>query len=76
MPTQDEKILLTTLFCRSKDGGTIAPDWDDSREAELRGQFEVGLTIADRYLLKKQLGNGSMGRVFLANDLRLDRPVA
>lgn len=76
MPAQDEKHLSTFLFCRSNDDGSIAPDWDDSREAELRGQFEVGLTVADRYLLKTKLGDGSMGRVFLAKDLRLDRPVA
>jgi serine/threonine protein kinase len=76
MPTQDQDILSTLLFCRTSDDGTIAPDWSDSREAELRGRFEVGLTVADRYLLRKKLGDGSMGRVFLASDLRLDRPVA
>ena len=54
----------------------IAPEWDDSRDAELAGQFEVGLTVGDRYFLKEKLGQGSMGRVFLAIDLRLDRPVA
>src|SRR3972149_9571293 len=76
MPVQDEENLSTPLLCRSNEDGTIAPDWDNFREAELQGQFEVGLTVADRYFLKKKLGDGSMGRVFLANDLRLDRPVA
>lgn len=66
----------TLLFCRSTDAGLITPAWDESCEAELRGQFEVGLTVADRYLLQKRLGGGAMGRVFLAKDLRLDRPVA
>src|SRR3989304_7471554 len=76
MPVKDEENLSTTLFCRSNEDGPSAPDWDNFREAELQGQFEVGLTVADRYFLKKKLGDGSMGRVFLANDLRLDRPVA
>ncbi len=40
------------------------------------GNFEVGLTVADRYFLTERLGDGAMGRVFLAKDLRLDRPVA
>jgi hypothetical protein len=77
MSSPDEaKMLSTFLFCRSTGDGTIAPDWDDTRETELRGCFEVGLTIAERYLLEKKLGKGAMGRVFLAKDLRLDRPVA
>ncbi len=76
MPIDDERVRATLLFCRSQNDGTIAPDWGNSREAELHGQFEVGLTVADRYFLKGTLGDGSMGRVFLANDLRLDRPVA
>lgn len=76
MPAQDEEILSTFLFSRSTDNGSIAPDWDDAREEELRGRFEVGLTVAGRYLFQKKLGTGGMGRVFLAKDLRLDRPVA
>jgi serine/threonine protein kinase len=76
MSPQDEQILSTLGFCRSNDDGSITPDWNDSREGELQGQFEVGLTVADRYLLRRKLGKGSMGRVFLAEDLRLDRPVA
>ncbi len=77
MATHDERIINSTLlFCRSNDDGTIGPGWTDSRETELQGQFEVGLTVAERYFLKEKLGDGSMGRVFLARDLRLDRPVA
>ena len=76
MPAPDEHNLSTQLYCRSTEDGMIAPDWDDTREGELKGQFEVGLTVANRYLLKKKLGDGSMARVFLAEDLRLDRSVA
>ena len=76
MSTQYEQNFSTVLFCRTTEDGLIAPDWDESREAELKGQFEVGLTVADRYFLKERLGDGAMGRVFLAKDLRLDRPVA
>ncbi len=73
---QREVIVPTLLFCRSDRNGFISPDWDNSRDVELQGQFEVGLTVADRYFLHSTLGSGAMGRVFLAKDLRLDRPVA
>ncbi len=76
MNTQDQRFLTTTVFCRSQIDGTIVPHWNESHEADLKGQFEIGLTVAERYLLKKKLGKGSMGRVFLAEDQRLDRPVA
>jgi serine/threonine-protein kinase len=32
--------------------------------------------LGDRYLIERELGRGGMGTVFLARDLRLDRPVA
>jgi serine/threonine protein kinase len=67
--------VLTLLFCRSDVDGAISPDWDDSRAWELEGQFEVGLKVADRYLLESKLGRGAMGQVFRVKDLRLDRPV-
>lgn len=76
MTKHDESDVSTVLFCRSWEDGQIAPDWDASRESELLGQFEIGLTVAERYILKQHLGDGAMGRVFLAKDLRLDRPVA
>ena len=73
---RNEESLPTLLFCRSTTDGRIAPNWSASCDAKLQGQFETGLTVADRYFLKRKLGKGSMGRVFLAEDLRLDRPVA
>src|SRR5262245_18671478 len=76
MPAQDDVSVSTVRFCISAADGSIGPAWNDSDEAQLEGEFEVGLTVADRYLLRQKLGNGSMGRVFLAKDLRLDRDVA
>jgi serine/threonine-protein kinase len=41
---------------------------------DLRQQIQIGL--ADRYRLERELGRGGMATVFLAHDLRHDRPVA
>src|SRR5215211_2999606 len=45
-----------------------------SEVAELPEQLKHGL--ADRYLIERELGRGGMATVFLAHDLRHDRPVA
>jgi serine/threonine protein kinase len=42
--------------------------------ADLREQLQSGL--ADRYQVERQLGRGGMATVYLARDLRHDRPVA
>ena len=42
--------------------------------AELREQLQRGL--ADRYAIERELGRGGMATVYLASDLRHDRPVA
>ena len=41
---------------------------------DLRAQLQVAL--ADRYRVERELGRGGMATVFLAQDLRHDRPVA
>ena len=42
--------------------------------AELRGDLSAAL--ADRYVIERELGRGGMATVFLAQDLRHERPVA
>jgi len=42
--------------------------------ADLRAQLEAAL--ADRYTFERELGRGGMATVYLARDLRHDRPVA
>ncbi|HKT58926.1 MAG TPA: protein kinase [Gemmatimonadales bacterium] len=42
--------------------------------ADLRDQLQIGL--ADRYRIERELGRGGMATVYLAHDLRHDRPVA
>ncbi len=39
-------------------------------------KFEPGSVIADRYIIKKRLGKGGMGVVFLAEDIKAKRIVA
>jgi serine/threonine protein kinase len=42
----------------------------------LHAVFTPGRLLQDRYILKRELGRGSMGQVYLGRDTRLDRPVA
>jgi eukaryotic-like serine/threonine-protein kinase len=37
---------------------------------------ELRLALADRYTIERELGRGGMATVYLAKDLRHDRPVA
>ncbi len=39
-------------------------------------EIEVDRTVAKRYLLRKKIGDGGMGNIFLADDLQLSRQVA
>ena len=38
--------------------------------------LEIRQQLGDRYAIERELGRGGMGAVYLARDLRLDRPIA
>src|SRR5678816_3990165 len=42
--------------------------------SDVRGQLQA--VLADRYAIERELGRGGMATVYLARDLRHDRPVA
>jgi len=50
-------------------GTSMAPPFTDLSAALAAG-------LRDRYVLERELGRGGMATVFLARDLRHDRPVA
>jgi serine/threonine-protein kinase len=51
--------------------------WDDADEAGVPDKLSrLQAPLADRYRIERELGRGGMATVFLAQDLRHDRPVA
>ena len=50
------------------------PTAEGARMTDLRARLESGL--ANRYTIKRELGRGGMATVYLAQDLKHDRPVA
>ncbi len=64
------------MFCVSSEIGDVGPAREDQDTSDVRGSFHMGQTVDGRYLLHDGIGKGGMGRVFLAQDLRLQRPVA
>ncbi len=73
--TMSADAIAIGSFCVSTEDGRVGPHWPLVPNGSA-DPFAVGRTVAGRYLLVGSLGEGAMGRVFLANDLRLDRRVA
>jgi hypothetical protein len=71
--TQAEATLTFTV--RTDDGRMVIPTHECGTNESLR-PFAPGLVLDNRYRLEEELGRGGMGRVFLAQDQRLSRPVA
>ena len=72
----NNRLGESQLFCVSTIGGQIEPALDLEETKQLSKFFATGLTIGDRYELISCIGQGGMGQVFLARDLRLEREVA
>ena len=72
-PSRSFSALSTLSYCVASDDGELrAP-----RESDPGGTLlPVGTSIQDRYELRRELGRGGMGCVYLARDDRLDRLVA
>lgn len=66
---QSAAVTSHTLY----PGGTPEVDYDQTIKFKTPGS---GMTVFNRYKLERVLGRGGMGVVWLADDLKLERPVA
>lgn len=76
MLNMENRKAVSSSYCEvTSDGQVRTVRWPNDERIEV-GDFQVGHEIAGRYLLRSELGEGGMGRVFLAHDKTLDRNVA
>src|ERR1051326_4077007 len=67
---------LTATFVVTTVTGECKPLSGPEGHASLNASCADGVTLQQRYVLERELGRGGMGQVFLARDIRLNRPVA
>jgi serine/threonine protein kinase len=67
---------LGAMYLVSTPDGEYRAPADAAGHANLSASFARGVILQQRYVLERELGRGAMGQVFLARDIRLDRPVA
>lgn len=76
-PVTPEKVTNVTLPVNPSTTGGFNPDSDPDFDRTVVVKMPgSGMTVFNRYKLNRILGRGGMGVVWLADDLKLERPVA
>src|SRR5262245_35879461 len=69
-PHDGELLTDNTAFTPSANATARLDDADVEQK-----EVELGLTLANRFVLEKKIGAGAMGTVYEARDTKLRRPV-